>query len=124
MRTIWVGISLGREGARILAKAGAEETLLKARFSSEMKHPRALATLLEALAMWQGESVRAALAVEHPHDGSDTSLCRDWFGADAVTPLYTLDIVPAHQRIRRRDRLSGVGDFRDLEQLIIREVAR
>ena len=124
MRTIWVGISARREATLILAKAGAEETLLKARLSSEMKHPRALAMLLEALALWQGEPVRAALAANYPHDGSDTNLCRDCFAADAVTPLYTLDVVPGHRRQRRHDRLSGVGDFRDLEKLIIREVAR
>lgn len=124
MRTIWVWISLRREGIPILAKAGAEETLLKARLSSEMKHPRALHTFLEALALWQGEPVRAALAVDLKDDGSDTNGCRDGFAADAVTPLYTLYIVPARRRIRRCDRQSGVGDSRDLEPLLIREVAR
>ena len=123
MRTIWVGISMARHGARVLAKVGAEETLLKARFSTEMKHPRALATLLEALAMWQGEPVRAALAVEPMGDSSDMSLCREWFAIDAETPLYTLDIVPAHRRSKRRT-IDGVGDFYDLEQLLINEVAR
>lgn len=124
MRTIWAGISLRREGARILAKAGAQETILKARLLPSMKHPRALQTLLEALALWQGEPVRAALAVDDQHDGSVTSLCRDFIAADIETPLYTLDIVPVHRRLRRRDGLCGLGDFRDLEQLLMREVAR
>ena len=123
MRAIWVGISPGVTGTRILAKAGADETLLKAHLSSEMRHPRALSTLLEALALWQGEPVRAALAVTAPQNGCGTNLYRDWFTADAVTPLYTLDIVPVPRRCRR-DRLSGVGDFRDLEKLLIAEVAR
>jgi len=123
MRVIWVGISVGQKEARILAKQGVETTLLKARLSSEMKHPRALQTLLEALSLWQGEPVHAALCVEEPQNGSDTILYRNWFAADAITPLYTLDIVPAHPQIERR-KIDGVGDFRDLEQLLIREVAR
>ena|SRR5215471_12291050 len=122
MRSIWVGICPRPSGTRVLAMASADEVLLKARLSTEAKHPRALATLLEALALWQGEPVRAALAVDEQASGCGTSLCRDWF-ADAVTPLYTLDVVPVHRR-RRRDRLDGFGDFGDLRRLLVREVAR
>jgi hypothetical protein len=124
MRSIWVGIHPRPSGTRVLATtAGTEETLLKARLSTTPRHPRAVATLLEALALWQGQPVRAVVAVDGRGDGCGTSSCRQWFGADDETPLYTLDVVAA-RRPRRRDGLSGLGDFRDLERLLVRAVAR
>jgi hypothetical protein len=66
MTDIWIGISPGPLTTRILGMAGASETILKARLSPEPSHPRALATLLEAVALWQGTPVRAALAAACP----------------------------------------------------------
>lgn len=123
MRTIWMGISARPEGTRVLATVGAETTLLKARLAPRPSHPRALTTLLEAIALWQGVRVRAALAVDERASGSGTSLCGDFVG-DEHTPLYELDIVHDRRRARRRDDLGGLGDFRDLRQLLLFEVAR
>ena len=61
MSTIWMGISPGPQSTRVIAMAGASETILKARLAREPAHPRAMATLLEAVALWQGTTVRAAL---------------------------------------------------------------
>lgn len=47
----------GPSATRVIAMAGARETILKARLCPEPKHPRALATLLEAVALWQGRHV-------------------------------------------------------------------
>ncbi len=124
MRSIWVGIHPRPEGTRVLATAGSEETLLKARLASMPKHPRAIATLLEALALWQGQPVRAVLGVGGADDGYGTSMSREWFAADAETPLYTLDVVSVRSRRRRPDGLGGLGEFRDLRQLLLWEVAR
>jgi hypothetical protein len=123
MRTIWMGISARPEETRILATAGAETTLLKARLAPRPSHPRALTTLLEAIALWQGMRVRAALAVDEKANGYGTSRCGDFVG-DEHTPLYELNIVPDLRRARRRDELGGLGDFRDLRQLLLFEVAR
>lgn len=124
MRSIWVAILPRPSETRILATAGVAETLLKARLSSTPRHPRALPTMLEALALWQGQPVRAALCVGVPDSGCATNFSRDWFGADAATPLYSLDVVDARRRPRRRDDLGGLGDFRELRQLLLWEVAR
>jgi hypothetical protein len=124
MRPVWVGIYPERNHTRILVTAGPGETLLKARLAPTANHPRALAALLEALALWQGQPVRAVLAVDARAGSSDTSLCRRWFAADDETPLYRLDVVYVQPRRRRRNGLDGVGDFRDLAALLLREVGR
>jgi hypothetical protein len=124
MSNLWMGISPGPLTTRVLAMAGAGETILKARLSPEPSHPRALATLIEAVALWQGDKVHAALCVDERAGESDSSLYRAAFD-DVGGPLYSLEWVPAPGRARRRHRdIAGVGDFADLRQLILFEVTR
>jgi len=124
MSNIWMGISPGPQTTRVLAMAGASETILKARLSPSPSHPRALATLLEAVALWQGTKVHAALCAAERGGVSDSSLYREVF-VDMGGPLYSLDWVPALARGRRRHRdINGVGDFADLRQHVLFEVVR
>lgn len=123
MSTIWMGISPGPSSTRVLAMAGPGETILKARLAPEPGHPRALATLLEAVALWQGTKVQAALAVAEEDGTSGSTLYREAY-RDFGGPLYTLDWVPATGRRRRHRDLAGMGDFADLRQLLLFEVAR
>jgi hypothetical protein len=124
MRSIWIAIDPRPTGTRVLAQAGPAETLLKARLTTDPKHPRALPTLLEAIALWEGTEVRAALVVGDEAATSGTRLFLDSFAELAATPLYSLEHVVAARRRRRRDGLDGMGDFRDLRQLLLFEVAR
>lgn len=123
MSDIWMAISPERRTTRVLAMAGPSETILKARLLPSPAHPRAMATLLEAVALWQGEQVRAALCAGEKDGASDSSLYREAF-TDAGGPLYTLDWVPACRERRRHRDLAGVGEFTDLRQLVLHEVAR
>lgn len=124
MSTLWMAVSPGPQATRILAMAGASETLLKARLSPHPSHPRALATLLEAIALWQGTQVHAALVADERAMVSDSSLYREAF-TDFGGPLYTLEWLPAGRRpVRRHRDIAGVGDFRDLRQTVLFEVAR
>jgi hypothetical protein len=124
MQSIWMGIAPGAITTRVLAMAGASETILKARLSPRPAHPRAMATLLEAVALWQGVPVRAALSADSPDGTCDATFCREAF-SDFGGPLYTVDWVPGMGRGRRRRRdLGGLGDFADLRQLLLFEVAR
>jgi hypothetical protein len=125
MSTIWMGISPGPHTTRVIAMAGAGETILKARLPRDPSHPRALPTLLEAVAMWHGTKVHAALCAAERDGVSDSSLYRAAF-TDFGGPLYTLDWIPAPERARRRHRdIHGIaGDFADLRQLVLEEVAR
>ncbi len=123
MSDIWMGILPEPSGTRVLAMAGPTETILKARLAPDPSHPRALATLLEAVALWQGHKVRAALGAADRDGLSDSSLYREAF-TDVGGPLYSVDWVPACQRRRRHRDIPGVGDFADLRQLVLFEVAR
>lgn len=122
--TIWMGIAPGPRETRVLAMHGANETILKARLSRDPAHPRALPWLLEAVALWQGLPVRAALAVDERSNGCGSSLYHDAFPDFGNTPLYSLDWIPVDGRGRGRRDLRGMGDFADLRRLLIAEVAR
>ena len=124
MESIWMGIAPGAEGTRVLAMAGAGETIMKARLSRSPSHPRAMATLLEAVALWQGRPVRAALCADVAPGGFETSLYRDAVSDDGGA-LYRVDWVPGGARRSRATRdISGMGAFADLRQLLLFEVAR
>ncbi len=123
MRSIWMGIAPGLTTTRVVAMAGPSETILKAQLSKDPVHPRALATLLEALALWQGQPVRAALCADAAGFSSDSNICREAFLDDGGA-LYSLVWVPAGAHRRRKHRLHGLGNFQDLERLVLETVAR
>ena|SRR5438105_12635555 len=124
MESIWVGIRPEREWTRILVMSGAAETLLKARLLPVPSNRRALSTLLEAIALWQGRPVRAALVADAPGGLSESGLCRDSFPDFGDGLHYTLEYVSVLRPPRRRDELSGMGDFRDLRQLLLFDLSR
>jgi hypothetical protein len=122
---IWVAIHPRGSETRVLATAGPGRALLKARLLARPWHQKALPSLLEALALWQSRPVHAVLVADNRDGTFATSLCPDLAAEHARTPLYTLDVVEGRRRPpRRNERLDGVGDFRDLRQLMLFEVAR
>lgn len=123
MESIWMGIAPSSAATRVIAMTGPGDTILKAQLAGDPKHPRALATLLEAIALWQGQPVRAALCADARGLSCGSSIYREAFSDDGGA-LYSVVWVPAGVRRRRRHRLDGLGNFRDLEQLVVSEVAR
>jgi hypothetical protein len=123
MESIWMGIAPSPEATRVIAMTSPSDTILKAQLARNPKHPRALATLLEAVALWQGQPVRAALCADGRGPSSDYDICRE-AAMDDGGALYTLIWVPAGAPRQRRQRIQGVGNFRDLERLLVSEVAR
>lgn len=121
MESIWMGISPGSTTTRVLAMTGPSNPILKAHLAREPRHPRALGTLLEAMALWQGQPVRAALCADAEGFTCDSNLCREAFLDDGGA-LYSVVWVPSSAR--RRDRLGGLGSFRDLERVVIEGVAK
>jgi len=122
MKSIWMGIAPGKTTTRVIALESASEPILKAQLRKDPAHPRALATLLEAIALWQGQPVRAALCAGGLGLSYDSTIYREAFSEDGGA-LYSLVWVSAGAH-RRRRQLDGLGNFRDLERLVIEEVAR
>jgi hypothetical protein len=87
-----------------------EGDLLKARLSTIPCHPRALLTLLEGLSLWSGQPLRAALSVDASCPRWPASLLGDELWPEESQLVY-FDIV---RPVRRRQKLSGLGDFRQL----------
>ena len=108
MPSLWVGIRPTIDETRILALDSQAQTLLRARLAPTPRHPRALAWLLESLALWEGQPVRAALAVGASSRSSATS---PWLASVGETALFSLECV----RALRPPRRDGV-------QLVLPEV--
>lgn len=125
MQSIWMAIRPTQSGAQLLAMQSPWEAIFKAKLRPNPSHPRALPFLLEALALWQGCKVRAALYADESPGGCATSFYPDLFTDPGDTALYALDWVPVvRRRRRRRDELAGVGDFGDLQKLLLEQALR
>lgn len=123
MRRIWMAIAPTRHETRILATDGPSDTLLKARLSSRMQHPRALASLMEALALWQGHKVHAVVAVDADSPTYAWTPGEDLVGHED-TPLYAMDYALTEPAPQRDISGIGLGSFGDLHRLLASEVAR
>lgn len=123
MLDLWAGIDPHATHTRILITHGAQKPLLKARLSRLPRNPRALPTLLEAVALWEGQRIRAAFVVD---DAAGSALDRyhACFHDAGGTPLYHLEYVSRAAARRERDPLPGMGRFHDLKQLLLFEVAK
>ena len=82
--------------------------LLKARLPLGPRHPRALLTLLEGIALWRGRPMRVVLSAADP---SVPFLGSDLFG-DELWPGESQLVSFAVAHPGRRRRLAGLGDFR------------
>ncbi len=125
MDSIWLGMWPNARSTRVLAMRGASETLLKAQLPLRPSSVRAVTSLLEAIALWEGKPVRAVLvADESSTSSSRTTLYRDTFEIFGErTALYELQWA-APELGRRRDGLGGMGNFDDLARLLVHTVAR
>jgi hypothetical protein len=123
---IWMGLWPGPASTRVLAMRGAAAPILKAQLALRPSSPLAVVSLMEAVALWEGTRVRAALVVDDDSTHAPTTLYRDTFAIHGESSaLYQLEWVPrAGRERRRRDGLAGMGDFRELERLLVTAVAR
>jgi hypothetical protein len=125
MHSIWMAIRPTPDGSRLLAMQPPHDTILQARLRPSPSHPRALPYLMEAIALWQGARVHAALYADESGLGCATSFFPDRFTEPDDTPLYALEWLPAGRPARRRrSALTGARDFRDLQQLLFKQATR
>ena len=96
--------------AKLLITDPIQGDLVKARLPLCPRHPRALLTFLEGIALWQGRPLEVVLSADDPS--------RAWIGSGllgdelwpAASPLVHFEVaLRGHRR-----RLVGLGDFRAL----------
>ena len=123
MRPLWMGIVPGPIMTRVLLLDGPD-TLLQARLPHGPRHPRAVQTLAEALALWAARPLRVALAVDGPGAFCATTPWLDTF--DALSRSLLVDIrCVAHDAVPGEPAPGeGLGEFGDIRALIRRTVAR
>jgi hypothetical protein len=97
-------------------KVDDDEVLKAVLLTPTTPHPRALPTLLEAMALWYQAPVHAVLSAT-----DEASWCRlgllDELCLSADTVHYTVEL---RQREReRRQRIAGLGNFDDVRQLVL-----
>ena len=111
-----VTISASRKRTKMLVTEGSDE-VMKAVLPapSPGRHPRALQTLLEGLALMLGQAVRVVVSAADLDETSFFGLTDD-FGTRPNSVYYTVEVVEPRAR-RPAKKISGVGDFRDLRQL-------
>lgn len=87
-----------------------EGNLIKARLPLRPSHPRSVLTMLEGIALFNGEPLRAVISADAHRDERLDS--ERWFGDlwPAESALVRFDFARPAERARRR--IQGVGDFR------------
>jgi hypothetical protein len=91
------------------------DDVLKARLPTQAQHPRALLSLLEAMALWSGAPLSAAAYVAH----RCPMQCVSALLGDVVVPTRSaLVYIDWDDDVRRKPRrLAGLGDFQALRRL-------
>jgi hypothetical protein len=109
---------------RILATTPTHDLLKAVLGPARNAHPRAAATLLEGIALWQQCPLSVVLSADASAEGCALGLC-DALGFGRTLHYEVSIAFPEDRRGRRRVRdLRGLGDFRDLRQLSILEGTR
>jgi hypothetical protein len=107
-------LHLNPRSIRLLVTDREGNELLKAALPPFPRHPRALLTCLEGLALWSGETLSVAICAERRVDAR----CGEALFGDGLLPvdsaLVHFECLSPHGR---RRTIPGVGDFRQLRLL-------
>lgn len=90
------------------------DDVLKARLSPSPAHPRALMTVLEGLALWQGAQLCVAASVD---EGARDCFEQVFYADGLLEPQSPLVYIEHRLDNPRPHRLRGLGDFRQLRLL-------
>lgn len=119
MLEMTVTITATAKETRILAQDETGDRLIgRLGPLSKVAHQRALPSLLEAIALWCGQTLRVVMYVDELFDWSRSGLA-DALDFGVETLFYRVEIVPLQvRRHRRAKRLSGLGSFKRERQLL------
>lgn len=97
---------------QLLIRSNESGDLLKARLPAQVRHPRALLTMLEGVALWSGSPLCAAISAD---ESVQIGCALGLFGDEpwqAESPLVRFEpAARANQKV-----LRGMGDFRALRR--------
>jgi hypothetical protein len=109
-----MGVMPGLEVTRVLVQDNWDQTLLRARLPHSPQYPRALESLCEAIALWYGRKVCAALVVDGPAAICVTRPWRDIVERLTHHDLFEVHLVSRGRPAEERDRLDGLRDYDEL----------
>ncbi len=118
MRSLWMGIMPGLELTRVVVQDNWDQTMLKARLPHSPTHSRALEPLCQAIALWCGRKVCAALVVDGPDAFCVTRPWRDTVERLSRHDLFEVHLVSRGRPAEERDRLDGLHDYDELRWLL------
>jgi hypothetical protein len=114
MRSLWMGIMPGLEFTRVVVQDDWDHLLLKARLPHSPRDPRAVETFCQAMALWCGRKVCAALVVDGPGALCVTKPWRDTVERLTGHELFEVHLVSRGRPAEERDRLDGLHDYDEL----------
>ena len=122
MNEVWTLIDIRRPVPRILVTHGSQQPMLKAIMTGPPHHVRAMGAFLQALSMWEGRAVRAALVVDKG-DGCVVNRYLDFATMAERTPMYSIEYITAPY-LNESKRSEEMDQFRDLKELLRSEVGQ
>jgi len=123
MNRILVTIAPEPERVRVLVTTDERDLLKAVLGPARHCHPRAAATLLEGISLWHQCPLSVVLCADEAGHSSALELY-DALGFGARTLHYDVGVAYHPRVARRHAHLRGLGDFRDLRQLILPGGAR
>jgi hypothetical protein len=105
----WTGkLAMTPRELRLLVESEDQGDLVKARLPARPGHPRALLTMLEGLALWNGHRLRVVISAD---ESAQVGCALGLFG-DELWPMGSALVQFDPAVPGRRRRLRGLGDFR------------
>jgi len=109
-------LKTGPISTKILVQLNDDEVLKAILPTTSSPHRRALPTFFEALALWHQAPVHVVLSAANAECWSRLGLVDDLFvGVDTVH--YSIEVRLSERE--RRQRITGLGSFTDLRQLVL-----
>lgn len=123
MESRWMGLTAKWTNRRVIGMRGARGPILKKLLRRSPSNAQVLPTLREALALWEGWTVRAAFVVSYESRDGTTPLFRDAFGLFEDIVLYSLKWVSPDPHWPF-DRVRGMDSFGDSQWRMRRSLVR
>jgi hypothetical protein len=110
-----ITIAAERERTRLLMTTPERDILKACLPSLSSAHPRAAATLLEALALWHRDQLSVVLVADELEGSFDEPDLVGILGIGQRSLHYSIAFATQAKRSKRRQRIPGICEFHDLQ---------